>query len=139
MNRKLIKENGLEAGLAFPTGRTHFVYFEFMFLTTTKKGCSLNNCAAHYTPNNGDNTVLQRDDVCKIDFGTHINGRIIDCAWTVAFNLKYDPLLQAVREATNTGIRVIQNSFWSIRKLLLYYRQQGSMFVYVILVKRFKK
>jgi methionine aminopeptidase len=99
----------------------------------------LNNCAAHYTPNNGDNTVLQRDDVCKIDFGTHINGRIIDCAWTVAFNPKYDPLLQAVREATNAGIRVIEKSFSSIRKLLLYYRQQESMFVYVILVKRFRK
>jgi len=86
-NRELIKEKGLEAGLAFPTG------------------CSLNNCAAHYTPNNGDNTVLQRDDVCKIDFGVHINGRIIDCAWTVAFNPKYDELLKAVREATNAGIR----------------------------------
>jgi methionine aminopeptidase len=99
----------------------------------------LNNCAAHYTPKNGDNTILQRDDVCKIDFGTHINGRIIDCAWTVAFNPKYDPLLQAVREATNAGIRVIEKSFSSIRKLLLYYRQQESMFVYVILVKRFRK
>ncbi|CAF0945634.1 unnamed protein product [Rotaria sordida] len=87
MNRKLIKEKGLEAGLAFPTG------------------CSLNNCAAHYTPNNGDNTILQHDDVCKIDFGTHINGRIIDCAWTLAFNPKYDQLLKAVREATNTGIQ----------------------------------
>ncbi|CAF1492165.1 unnamed protein product [Adineta ricciae] len=86
-NRRLIKEKGLEAGLAFPTG------------------CSLNNCAAHYTPNNGDNTVLQRDDVCKIDFGTHINGRIIDCAWTVSFNPKYDELLKAVREATNAGIQ----------------------------------
>jgi methionine aminopeptidase len=99
----------------------------------------LNNCAAHYTPNNGDNTILQRDDVCKIDFGTHINGRIIDCAWTVAFNPKYDPLLQAVREATNAGIRVIEKSFSSIGKSLLYYRQQESMFVYVILVKRFRK
>lgn len=55
-SRKLIKENGLNAGLAFPTG------------------CSLNHCAAHYTPNAGDPTVLQYDDVCKIDFGTHING-----------------------------------------------------------------
>lgn len=91
MNRKLIKENGLEAGLAFPTG------------------CSLNNCAAHYTPNNGDNTILQRDDVCKIDFGTHIKGRIIDCAWTVSFNPKYDELLKAVREATNAGIQVRKN------------------------------
>ncbi|XP_062515483.1 methionine aminopeptidase 2-like [Corticium candelabrum] len=86
-SRKLIKENGLQAGLAFPTG------------------CSLNHCAAHYTPNNGDKTVLGYDDVCKIDFGTHINGRIIDCAFTLAFNPKYDNLLAAVKEATNTGIR----------------------------------
>ena len=79
------------------------------------QGCSLNNCAAHYTPNNGDNTILQRDDVCKIDFGTHINGRIIDCAWTVAFNPKYDELVKAVREATNMGIQVMRNGiiFWA--------------------------
>jgi len=87
----MIKENGLEAGLAFPTG------------------CSLNNCAAHYTPNAGDETVLQYDDVCKIDFGTHINGHIIDCAWTVSFNPKYDKLLEAVRAATNAGIKVNNN------------------------------
>jgi len=43
--------------------------------------------------------------VCKIDFGTHIKGRIIDCAFTLTFNNKYDKLLQAVKEATNTGIR----------------------------------
>lgn len=41
----------------------------------------------------------------KVDFGTQINGYIIDCAWTVAFNPKYDPLLAAVKDATNTGIR----------------------------------
>lgn len=85
--RKLINENKLEAGLAFPTG------------------CSLNHCAAHYTPNAGDPTVLGVDDVCKIDFGTHINGRIIDCAFTLSFNPKYDRLLQAVKDATNTGIK----------------------------------
>jgi len=85
--RTLIAENGLKAGLAFPTG------------------CSRNNCAAHYTPNAGDTTVLQYDDVTKIDFGTHINGRIIDCAWTLSFNPKYDKLIEAVREATNTGIK----------------------------------
>ncbi|XP_015920292.2 methionine aminopeptidase 2 [Parasteatoda tepidariorum] len=85
--RALIDENGLQSGLAFPTG------------------CSLNNCAAHYTPNAGDTTVLTYDDVCKIDFGTHVNGRIIDCAFTLTYNPKYDKLLEAVREATNTGIK----------------------------------
>jgi methionyl aminopeptidase len=56
MNRKLISENGLKAGLGFPTG------------------CSLNHVAAHYSPNGGDKTVLGYDDVMKVDFGTHING-----------------------------------------------------------------
>ncbi|KAL1491003.1 hypothetical protein ABEB36_011665 [Hypothenemus hampei] len=85
--RKLIAEEGLKAGLAFPTG------------------CSRNHCAAHYTPNAGDKTVLEYDDVVKIDFGTHINGRIIDCAFTHTFNPKYDKLVEAVRDATNTGIK----------------------------------
>jgi len=85
--RRLIKESGLDAGLAFPTG------------------CSLNHVAAHYTPNAGDPTCIGFDDVCKIDFGTHVNGRIIDCAYTHTFNPKYDRLLEAVREATETGIR----------------------------------
>ncbi|KAI5754121.1 hypothetical protein M8J77_005915 [Diaphorina citri] len=86
-SRLLIGEDGLKAGLAFPTG------------------CSRNHCAAHYTPNNGDKTVLEFDDITKIDFGTHINGRIIDCAFTLAYNNKYDKLIEAVRDATNTGIK----------------------------------
>lgn len=49
--------------------------------------------------------MLKYDDVCKIDFGTQINGRIIDTAFTVAFNPKYDKLLEAVKDATNTGVR----------------------------------
>lgn len=47
--------------------------------------------------------VLGYDDVMKLDFGTQIGGRIIDSAFTVAFNPRYDPLLEAVREATNAG------------------------------------
>ena len=31
-------------------------------------------------------------------------GRIIDSAWTVAFDPQFDPLLEAVKEATNTGL-----------------------------------
>lgn len=30
----------------------------------------------------------------------------MDCAFTLAFNPMYDPLLEASREATNTGIKV---------------------------------
>ena len=85
--RTLIQERGLEAGIAFPTG------------------CSRNHVAAHWTPNGGDETVVERDDVIKFDFGTQINGRIIDCAFTKTFTPRYDPLLLAVREATECGIK----------------------------------
>jgi methionyl aminopeptidase len=86
-NRELIQEAGLERGVGFPTG------------------CSLNHVAAHYTPNAGDETVLQYGDVMKVDFGCQIEGRIIDSAFTVSFDPTYDNLLEAVREATDTGIR----------------------------------
>ncbi|SCW00099.1 LAFE_0B09428g1_1 [Lachancea fermentati] len=68
-------------------------------------GVSLNHCAAHYTPNAGDKMVLRYEDVMKVDIGVQVNGYIVDCAWTVAFDHKYDNLLEAVREATYTGIR----------------------------------
>ena len=86
--RKLVEENGLLAGIAFPTG------------------CSLNNVAAHYTPNGGDKTVLKFEDVCKIDIGIHVNGRIIDSAFTHTFASKYDPLKEAVYAATNAGVKM---------------------------------
>ena len=85
--RKLIQENGLAAGIGFPTG------------------LSLNHCAAHYTPNPGDTTVLKYEDVMKIDFGTQINGRIIDSAFTMTFDPKHDKLVEAVKEATNVGLK----------------------------------
>ena len=46
--RTLIEENGLLAGVGFPTG------------------VSLNHVAAHYTPNSGDTTVLQYGDIMKV-------------------------------------------------------------------------
>ncbi|KAF9084104.1 Methionine aminopeptidase 2 [Mortierella sp. AD031] len=85
--RNLVEANGFESGIGFPTG------------------CSLNHCAAHYTPNAGDKTVLQYGDVCKIDFGVHVGGRIIDSAFTLTFDPVYDNLLAAVKDATNTGIK----------------------------------
>ena len=42
----------------------------------------------------------------KVDFGVHVKGRILDSAFTLAFDHKYDKLLEAVRAATDTGVRV---------------------------------
>lgn len=80
---------GLKSGLGFPTG------------------LALNHCVAHYTPNPGQkDIVLQANDVMKVDFGVHINGWIVDSAFTMSFEPAYDNLLAAVKDATNTGVRV---------------------------------
>lgn len=85
--------DGLKAGMGFPAG------------------FCLNNVAAHWTPNPGQkDVVLKHDDVLKVDFGVHVNGRIVDSAFTVAFDPVYDNLLESVKEATNTGIKVL--FFW---------------------------
>ena len=102
--RSLVEESGLETGIGFPTG------------------LSVNEVAAHYTPNMGDSkgpfvnlmgkdelrlqAVLQKGDVMKVDFGVHVNGRIVDSAFTMNFEPTWDRLLDAVKDATNTGVRV---------------------------------
>ena len=42
----------------------------------------------------------------KVDIGVHVKGRICDSAFTLSWNPDYENLLTAVKEATNTGIRV---------------------------------
>lgn len=91
--RALTGHQGLEqgdamvAGMGFPTG------------------LSINHCAAHYTPNAGNKVVLQQSDVMKVDFGVHFNGRIVDSAFTLAFEPQFDELLAAVKAATNEGVK----------------------------------
>lgn len=81
--------DALKAGMGFPTG------------------LCLNNVGAHWTPNPGaKEVILQYDDVLSVDFGVHVSGRIVDSAFTVAFNPVYDNLLAAVKAATNTGLKV---------------------------------
>lgn len=85
----LERGDALRAGMAFPTG------------------LCLNNTAAHYTPNPGQkDVILKSDDVLKVDFGVHVKGRIVDSAFTMAFDPVYDNLLLSVKDATNTGIKV---------------------------------
>lgn len=48
--------------------------------------------------------VLSYADVMKVDIGTHVNGRIIDSAWIAAFDLQFDPLLEAAKAATEAGL-----------------------------------
>lgn len=80
--------DGLIAGVGFPTG------------------LSINHCAAHYTPNTTSKKwIVGEQDVLKVDFGVHVNQRIVDSAFTMTWDPKYDSLLAAVKDATNTGVR----------------------------------
>ncbi|KAG8627422.1 hypothetical protein KVT40_004905 [Elsinoe batatas] len=67
-------------------------------------GLNLDNIAAHFNPNTGNKTILQQNNVMKVDIGVHVNGRIVDSAFTMSFDPMYDNLLAAVKDATNTGI-----------------------------------
>jgi methionyl aminopeptidase len=99
--RALLGNPGLEAGDALKSG---------MGFPT---GLCLNHEVAHYTPNPGQkDVVLQHQDVMKVDFGVHINGWIVDSAFTMAFDPTYDNLLAAVKDATNTGIKVSPSSHY---------------------------
>ncbi|KAI0134323.1 peptidase M24, structural domain-containing protein [Xylariales sp. AK1849] len=91
--RRLVGHDGLGegdaivAGMGFPTG------------------LNLDRIAAHYSPNAGNKTVLEQSNVMKVDIGVHVNGRIVDSAFTMAFDPMYDNLLAAVKAATNTGVK----------------------------------
>ena len=77
----------LKAGIAFPVG------------------VSVNNCAAHYTPNyNEEDIILKYDDIIKIDYGVHINGTIIDSAFTLHFNDKFDEFINISKDLTNFAV-----------------------------------
>jgi len=54
-------------------------------------------------------TVLQQEDVLKVDIGVHVKGRICDSAFTMNFEPTYDTLLEAVKAATDTGVRVCES------------------------------
>ena len=84
---KYDKNNPLERGIGFPVG------------------LCINDCAAHYTPNYQDSEIiLKKSDVLKIDYGVHVEGTIIDSAFTLNFDDKYDDFINISRNLTNYAV-----------------------------------
>ena len=81
--------NNLEQGIGFPIG------------------LSINECAAHWTPNPGENKLLKKDDLVKIDYGVHYGGCIVDSAFSFSLDDKFNELISISQAATNL---VIKNS-----------------------------
>jgi methionyl aminopeptidase len=76
-------------------------------------GIGINNCVAHYTLNYEDcilenengNKILDKNDIIKIDYGVHYNGMIIDSAFTLCFDEKYNEFINLSKEATDYAIK----------------------------------
>ena len=68
---------------------------------------SRSEIVADSTPFLGDNQVLDEDGVFKIDFGTHIDGYIIDSAFSINLNNKYESLINAASESMWNAIKLI--------------------------------
>lgn len=85
---------------------------------TKKHGCgiafplnlSLNDVAAHYTPSDGDKTIVQKGDVLKVDIGVHKNGYLVDAAITLDFAQTNETknLIAATQAALEAGFAEIK-------------------------------
>jgi methionyl aminopeptidase len=63
----------------------------------------INNIAAHYTsPIKDDETEIQEGDLVKIDLGVHIDGYIVDTAFSLNFN--EDESLKNIIQATEVAL-----------------------------------
>ena len=85
---KLIKEKG--AGIAFPVN------------------ISINDIAAHYTPDINDTLTFKEGDLVKVDIGTHVYGFIGDSAFSVKLGENSHPLIEASKDALEQFIKEIK-------------------------------
>ncbi len=84
---KSIKEVGEgKAGLAFPVN------------------LSLNEAAAHYTPEIGDETVFEEKDLLKVDIGVHVDGYIADSSFSVNPSNDWTKLIEASELALENAL-----------------------------------
>jgi len=66
---------------------------------------SRNEIAAHYCPEQDDETVFCEGDLVKLDCGTHVDGYVSDTATTVNLG-DYAELLKASKEALDVAVKM---------------------------------
>ncbi len=69
---------------------------------------SLNNSAAHYTPSIGDETILKKTDVMKVDLGVQIEGYIADGAFTLNFSNDFAKMIEASEKALENALSIVK-------------------------------
>jgi len=81
---------------------------------------SLNEIAAHYTPDVNDTLVLKDGDLVKIDVGVHVDGYLNDSAFTVCIGNKRHPLIDASEAALNEALKIMKpgTQVWEISEVV---------------------
>lgn len=69
---------------------------------------SINENAAHYTPDINDSLRFKENDLVKIDIGVHVDGYIWDRAFTVCVGRKTHPLIEAAEQGLKEAMKAIQ-------------------------------
>ena len=87
--------------------KVEFMVFERGAEPAFPVNLSLNEFAAHYTPQHNDETKIKEGDVLKIDVGAHIDGYIADTAITVDFG-KNNDLLKAAKAALDAAVDLVK-------------------------------
>lgn len=65
---------------------------------------SIDSMAAHQTPNVGDEKILHKGEVVKVDVGVHVNGCVTDNAATVILGHEWKDMKKAVEDALQAAI-----------------------------------
>ncbi len=76
------------AGLAFPVN------------------LSINDEAAHYTPDRNDKRIFNRNDIIKLDLGAHVDGYIADTAVTVEIGKESNSSLSRASETALKNVMI---------------------------------
>jgi len=69
----------------------------------------LNNVAAHYTPNRGEEIRLRSGDLVTIDVGVHIDGYIADTATTVRVGAGDEKMRRIAEEAIERATEIVRS------------------------------
>lgn len=69
---------------------------------------SINEIAAHYTPDIKDTLIFKKNDLVKIDVGVHIDGYIWDAAFSEKIDSEKDVLVKASEQALEAALKVIK-------------------------------
>ncbi|MDE1834353.1 MAG: type II methionyl aminopeptidase [Candidatus Micrarchaeota archaeon] len=69
---------------------------------------SINESAAHYTPEYDDKTLVPEGAVLKVDLGARKDTCLTDCAITVSLSDKYTKLVEATEKALENAISMVK-------------------------------